>query len=175
MQFEPDHWRQRSWRRFERQIRAGKPQEMAELAWTVELVHINNLSKIIDWCYEHRLDVEFTSKQNGLYDSETRKISIASTAGPLRQVVYLLHECGHFLLEKNVEDPRYVNGYPMINEVKRESFRNRLACLEEELEAWHRGWNLSERLQLNIDREDFDVIRVECVKSYCDWVSNKKK
>ena len=52
--------------------------------------------------------------------------------------------------------------------VKR-TFHHRMSCLEEEIEAWHRGWKLAVRLGLSVTREEFDVVRLDCLKSYVRW------
>ena len=65
-------------------------------------------------------------------------------------------------------------GYGQTDAAITRTFQHRLACLEEEIEAWHRGRNLAKKLKLRIDEDIIDFIRVDCLKSYIKWTVKMK-
>ena len=90
--------------------------------------------------------------------------------------MYLLHECGHHLIGMKEHHERFGQGYPLGNDpAVAKTKAHKVACLEEEFEAWHRGWKLARRLGLAITRSDFDELRIECLKSYIDWAARAYK
>lgn len=169
--FDPEAIRQRSWRRYERAIKRRKDDRAAEAAWFQDQQSILDLCQLTNWCASKSLSVEFKRIPNGIFDRNSSSIAIASNAKPLRQVAYLLHECGHYLVSLiSDEDDRFKMGYPLGEGFTSErGFVHKLACIEEEFEAWHRGWKLACRLDLNIRREQFDDVRRDCLKSYIQW------
>ena len=52
---------------------------------------------------------------------------------------------------------------------------HKIAILEEECEAWERGRRLAKRLKLSLVWEEFDALRIECLKSYVLWVADAYK
>ncbi|NBT35820.1 MAG: hypothetical protein EBT03_09860 [Betaproteobacteria bacterium] len=175
-QFDMKAWRDRSWRRFERSIQREGDARKAETTWFEDQVAISDMQLVIEWCTEKKVDVVFTRRPNGIINFTDRQISITSNARPVKQLVYLLHECGHLLIGTGEEDDRFRFGYPVQwKEVQMSSkaFAHKLACVEEEFEAWHRGWRLSRRLGLDLKRQQFDLVRRECLKSYLKWGTGK--
>jgi len=168
-EFDANLWRARSWARFERAIQQGGEQQPLEKQWFEEVQCITDIGLLVDWCASRGLAVLFGKKQNGTYDSVGKRIVIACHARPKRQLAYLLHECGHHLIGMKEHHQRFGMGYPQTDPEVRRTFLHRVSCLEEELEAWHRGWKLSRRLNLSLDRATFDTIRLECIKSYIKW------
>ena len=71
---------------------------------------------------------------------------------------------------------RFGMGYPMQGDAQVvKTTHHKVACLEEEFEAWHRGWKLAKRLGLAISRREYDDLRIECLKSYVDWTAASYK
>ena len=179
--FDPELWRQRAWARFTRATRAISPKDKAsqgeaERAWARDVIAIGDLEKVVGWCSVRCIDVNFVKKALGTYHMGVKQISISSRLGPVNQVAILLHECGHHLIGDIEHHDRFGMGYPMGGDptVSR-TFNHRVAVLDEEMEAWHRGWKLAGRLELALDRETFDKIRLDCVKSYIKWSINPGK
>lgn len=177
--FDRDVWRQRAWDRFQRFVRketTRSPSRGAEAQWARDVVYIDRLASVVGWCEARALRVVFGKRQAGIYDSGAKKIIISARASPERQLYYLLHECGHFLVGLQEHHERFTAGYPAgarDPEVKK-SFKYKITCLEEELEAWHRGWKLARRLKLNLNRDHWDVVRLECIRSYAEWTTDDK-
>ena len=84
-------------------------------------------------------------------------------------MIVLLHECGHHLIGVNDDHDRFGMGYPQSDPEITKTFHHRVSCLEEEMEAWHRGWKLAKRLNLTVDRDVFDAMRLKCIRSYIKW------
>lgn len=167
--FDANLWRARCWARFERAVRQGGSQATFERQWFLEVQAIDDMANLIEWCAARGIDVLFGKKQNGTYDWACKRIIIACHARPQRQLAYLLHECGHHLIGMKEHHERFGMGYPQTDPELRRTFLHKVSCLEEELEAWHRGWKLSRRLKLSLDRATFDAVRLECIKSYIKW------
>ena len=67
-----------------------------------DLVSAKNLSLLVKWCEKRGLTVLFAKHENGTYDECTKTITIAANALPEKQVFYLIHECGHHLINANL-------------------------------------------------------------------------
>lgn len=168
-EFDPELWRRRAWERFSRALRAGKPKEDLERTWAGDVLAIGDMSRLVSWCGERKIKVDFAKKVGATYYPHDKEVKVSSRLAPPRQVVYLLHECGHHLIGLKELNERYQLGYTTEDPSVKRTFPHRLAVLEEEFEAWHRGWKLVQRLGLNVDRSLFDEVRQECLKSYIKW------
>jgi len=168
--FDRELWRTRAWDRFQRDLRSGTAKTTLEMQWCVDTVSIRNLDRLVNWCASKGISVTFKSKLAGAYDHENKNISICSSAKPENQFMYLLHECGHFLINSNENHDRFGMGYPFMSHpgVNR-TFQHKVACVEEEIEAWHRGWKLAKRLKLTVRKEAFDSLKLACLKTYLKW------
>jgi hypothetical protein len=164
--FDPDRWRTKTWERL-RKDATKSASEIAHARWTADFLAVSSIEKIVAWCNTRCIEVKFTTTESH-YDSSTKVISIAASARPL------LHECGHHLIGSKEHDDRFKMGYPShdVPGIKK-LFIHRLSCTEEELEAWHRGWRLSRRLKLTLSREDYDAVRLACIKTYLKWSLRK--
>jgi hypothetical protein len=172
--FDTQLWKERAWARFTRTVaplrsRDKKRRDAAERKWAEDVVAIGGLAKVVAWCAERCIDVDFVKKPLGTYHYGLKEISISSRLKPLNQLIILLHECGHHLVGDAEAHDRFGMGYPQTDPEVTKTFHHRVACLEEEMEAWHRGWKLAQRLELNLDREEFDRVRLDCVRSYIQW------
>jgi hypothetical protein len=175
--FDKELWRKRSWDRFQRLVRKQtkkEPTRGAEAQWYRDMLYIEKLDSVVDWCASHGLEVSFAKKANGVYEPESKVITLSCRALPEKQLHYLLHECGHHLIGMKEHHERFGKGYPQgMNPEVMNTFIHRVACLEEEFEAWHRGWKLANRLGLDVDREEFDKTRMDCLKSYIKWAGSR--
>ena len=168
--FDSELWRGRAWARFQRAVQAGGDTKQLEKLWFVETLTVGDLEAVVNWCGSRGLEVDFLKRAGGIYDHSDKKITIVCGAKPQRQLVYLLHECGHHLIGMKEQHERFGMGYPQTDPELKKTFLHRVSCLEEELEAWHRGWKLGQRLGLqSLTREAFDAIRLECLKTYIKW------
>lgn len=171
-QFDPTTWRARAWTRYARARDEGEDRDLCELKQTIDTLAIQDIEKLVAWCADRSIKVSFGKKENGVYETETKEMIISCRAHPAKQVIYLLHECGHHLIGMKEHHDRFGMGYPKVNDPNAvKTNAHRISCLEEEIEAWHRGWRLATRLSLNATREDYDVVRLVCLKSYIRWAA----
>ena len=168
-EFDLQLWKDRAWKKYGRALTSGRPQARLELEWAVDLLLISDLFVINEWCKNKGLKVLFGKTSNGNFFPQEKKILISSHASLQNQVIILLHECGHYLIGELEDHERFGMGYPQTDPGITKTFQHRLACLEEEFEAWHRGWKLSKRLNLRLNREDYDNYRIRCLRSYIKW------
>lgn len=175
--FNRDKWRRLAWQRFQRSVRTPSkktPARGGEAQWCRDVIYIDKLSTLIKWCAARRLTVRFAKREAGVYEPDAKTITVSCRAAPERQLHYILHEIGHHLIGCDAADERFGVGYPQLNNPEfNRKYIHKLACLEEEFEAWHRGWKLSKRLKLDLDREEFNITRLTCLKSYIGWTSRK--
>lgn len=168
-EFDQQAWMDRAWARYTRALRAGQPAQKIEPDWAHDVLAIGDLALLTVWCSERKVKVSFLKKQNGTYHSGSKEITISSRLSPRNQVIVLLHECGHHLIGVSGDSNRFEMGYWQVEPEVTKTFHHRLTCLEEEMEAWHRGWRLAGRLGLRVDRELFDQYRLKCLRSYIKW------
>jgi hypothetical protein len=167
--FDAAVWRERSWARAVDRAQGSQPDNVK---WAEDVLGISSLQLLVDWCTSRGVAVDFTRRTNGLYDAVTKTISINSRAEPMKQAIYLSHEIGHHLVGSN--NARFEKGYasaadPGVNR----KFEHKLACLEEEVEAWNRARRLLDRLEAPIPIAKFEAVRIECLKSYVKWAARK--
>jgi hypothetical protein len=174
-QFDLTFWTARVAKQHARLIKKGVSAEFAMKQYLFTMSHVRALNKIIGWCDKRGLTVYFRRHENGSYSEAYKTITIAANALPAKQVAYLLHECGHHLISQHASEPnRFLMGYGQTDSAITRTFQHRLACLEEEIEAWHRGMNLAKKLKLRFDDDIIDFIRVDCLKSYIKWTVKMK-
>lgn len=168
-EFDSQLWKNRAWARYTHALCSGQPLQKIEPEWAHDILAIGDLDLLTRWCTERKVTVDFVKKQCGTYYSGTKTITISSRLSPRNQVIVLLHECGHHLIGPSGDSDRFQMGYAQVDHEITKTFHHRVSCLEEEMEAWHRGWRLSCRLALRVDREVFDEYRLKCLKSYIKW------
>jgi IrrE N-terminal-like domain len=170
--FDRDLWWGRAWDRHRRALlRDGANPFLITQRWAREALSVADLQSVVNWCEARGINVQFAKKVAAVFDQNTRTITVSSRLSPDRQLHVLLHECGHVLVGDN---PRFAAGYPTIPEKgEKLNFSNRLACLEEEIEAWNRGWNLARRLGLRVDPLGFEKTRTECLRTYVKWANQR--
>jgi len=177
IEFKRQLWWDRAWARFKRSTRKRKSKaqkSLAEQQWFLDAMCIDKLAAVVDWCSSKGISVKFGKKPGGIYNAIEKSITIAGRTAPEKQLYMLLHECGHHLVGFDEHDERFGMGYPYVADSDvNTSFHHRVACLEEEMEAWHRGWRLSKRLHLNLERERFDKVRLDCLRSYIKWANGR--
>lgn len=171
-----DHrlWKTRAWERFGRALRRVPKKDKEKVArlqaaWAQDNVAVRGLEKLVEWCASRRVKVKFVKRYMGAYLDEERTIEISAHTSPRRQLILLLHECGHHLIGTVEHHDRFGMGYPQTNPSVTRTFRHRVSVLDEEMEAWARGWKLARRLDLGVQREEFDEVRLKCIRSYLGW------
>ncbi|MBO77047.1 MAG: hypothetical protein CME17_06395 [Gemmatimonadetes bacterium] len=100
---------------------------------------------------------------------EDQEIFINSRCKPENMFYTLLHECGHYLLDKAKESFKETHPvYP--SEVTdgriEKSTAYRVCILSEELKAWERGWRLAKRLNLHVDQQNYHRCMTDALWTY---------
>jgi len=135
-----------------------------------------NMFKIKSWCEKNGLSVQ-SSGERAEYDPGEKVVCYYDKTRKRKRIYELLHECGHYLVEKNSlnkGDKRYSKQLESLYDGRKEySLEYRIEVLREEFDAWERGWRLGERLGLNIDYWCYKKFMTESIASYCDWISKK--
>lgn len=169
--FNSSVWKKDARIRRDASLAVGRDPEQTTKKWKEDLRFIRALSKTIDWCTEHRVTVEFSGRSSGSYDPATGTVTVNHKSSPMNQLFVLLHELGHFMVACTEKGQRFSKGYRNVNPKLIGSNVNRLDILDEEFEAWGRGWSLGEHLNIlkKEDRKTFDRIRVNSLKEYLRW------
>lgn len=156
--------------------RGAVSREEAEAAHAREFLAIEWIEKVVCWAKKQGVAVDVHPRIDvGRYHSDSRRVEISSRFGPEKQLVVLLHELGHYLIEVGGRaSERFPHGYSRIEEGHpgRDAL-HKIDVIAEEFEAWHRGWKLSQRLRISVEREYYDTIRAEYLKSYFRWAMKR--
>ncbi len=90
----------------------------------------------------------------------------------------LLHECGHILVSESINrettGTRFKNGYPSERTGMARTNSSAADLLNEEIEAWHRGFELGQRLEIKIDEPAYWKDYGVCIKRYCKRILQRK-
>lgn len=137
-----------------------------------DLAAIVSLEKVVAWCGAQGLRVELSSTLASSYFHDKRVIRLSSRVHPQRMLFTLLHECGHHLI--GPAHPRFSAGYNNPDKRQTRGFKHRLAVLEEEAEAWNRGWRLGLRLGAvqQSHLPGYDGVRTRMLRSYVRWADD---
>jgi len=173
--FDVELWRQRALTRYDRALRAGCKRQAAIERLDTDYIHIAQLNTLIDWCTSKTIDVDFGNQAAGRYVTEQKKIKINGRLSPEKQVFFMLHECGHHLIGNREKHERFGMGYPQDDPKIRRTFHHKCDIVDEELEAWHRGWRLAKRLKLRVKKHGYDKMRATSMKSYFKWALGEFK
>ena len=130
---------------------------------------VRQLERIVSWADARGLTINLTSTYSYQLG---RDINVKNTSS-LRTILFsLLHELGHYLVGDTNE--RFFRGYHSAGTPSvRKLFTHRVAVLDEELEAWERGWKLAKRLNVKLDRRAFERQRARWIVTYCKFVVDK--
>lgn len=170
-------WRSRAKSRYERALLKSKDdndRHRLGVRYSSELISIQELSRLIDWCDNRKIKVEF-GRHSDDYNEATRSIRISSRSNPEKQLCALLHECGHYLVDACSSDRkkrrRWSQGYANRKPGASRENRYRIEVVDEEFEAWDRGEMLASRLNLLIDKKHFHAFKARSLMTYFRWAT----
>ena len=130
-----------------------------------------SLGVLEEWASKKGCHVDFDYCTRDEYRPADKLITISTRQGLENQLYSLLHECGHLLLANN--ELSYAKKYPSSaklwykNSPKlAKSHKYKVDVVAEEIDAWRKGRELAERLDLYIDDEKYYSIMAKCVWSY---------
>ncbi len=136
---------------------------------------ISSIKKIIGWAKKNDVVIEFVSTYKQDEYSYKDSLITCSYRYPLwKQVIVLLHECGHMMLDERTPPieykEKYGNGYMRSTHKElNEKFIHKCDVVAEEIEAWNFGWILTKELNINLSRSLFDKVKATFLKGYFDW------
>lgn len=133
-----------------------------------ELIAIEGIEKIIEWCNKRNIKVEFTRTDSGSFDPNTNTIEVNAWTSPEAQLYLLFHESGHYLVSKCGDRRVRFAGKRLDN---KQSLVAKIDELAEEFEAWIRGRRLATRLRITIDDSKFEQYKAEALATYARHVS----
>jgi hypothetical protein len=163
--FDRAEWKLRARIRVKKALKRGLDRKTVKEKLELDLVSIEGLEKVVDWCYDHGVEVDFTHRANGTFNQN--HIEINCSSNPTTQLYYLLHECGHYLVDRC--DARRAKG-DRVNSFSARTLESKVSVVTEEIEAWQRGKNLSARLGVFICEDRFERLKAEALKTYFEWV-----
>jgi hypothetical protein len=137
-----------------------------------ELEAIAGLAKVQEWLARRHIRVYLTKESGATYYDERNKIEINSGLSRVKQLVFLLHECGHVLVGRREPGQRFGNG--RLYEGERVTFDNIVDVVDEEFEAWARGGKLAERLGVRVDEKVWRRAKTASLVTYIRWANKDR-
>lgn len=137
------------------------------------LFHLS-YDKVFEWAEEKNYQIVEGPDEEDACWSDVKQITIYSGQGIEKRLYSLLHECGHALIRsdaKNFEHSYPAHATAELDGRKRRSDKYKVSLIEEEVEAWKRGYRLANRLGLFIDEENFNKLKTKCLISYFIWAT----
>ena len=125
----------------------------------------------VDWAEKKGVDVEFGYCVQDEYRSADGLITVNTRQGIENQLYTLLHECGHLALDKNTKlySKRFPTSMKLAlknNKALERSKKYKVDVMSEEIDAWRKGRELANRLDIYIDEEKYYKVQTECLYSY---------
>lgn len=128
---------------------------MAGRGSSAAMTDAQRLQAICDWAADRGYHVELDTAPHepDEVDPVTKVITLSSSQTPRQKVYAALHEAGHIL---GYEAREFLFSDATHKITPRMADRAKLAVVENELDAWRRGWRLAERLGLGLSARGFE-------------------
>ena len=123
------------------------------------------------WASDRNYHINFTRNGDNCICHVSKIIEINSSCAPDKQVIYLLHECGHALIFDNGSS----HNFKAKRSYKKHTVASKVFVVIEEIEAWRRGRELAKRLNIPIDDVIWEKSMVKALKKYINWASDLKE
>ena len=101
------------------------------------------------------------------------EIHINSRMHTEKRLYTLIHECGHVLVNRNRERVFRLSKNALVSHDSRISREKRVSVISEETEAWRKGENLANRLDIKFDINKFDKFKTTCLMGYIHWAASQ--
>lgn len=123
--------------------------------------------KILEkWLQSNSFTLKWSN--NHSFDSANRVINI-SKKGTNKGIFYtLLHECGHLLQHNSVTWRSNLGDNPG----SKKKLVSMYHSLFEEIDAWQRGYRLAEKLNIKVDRNDYERHAARFLCTYVHYWSD---
>ena len=106
--------------------------------------------------------------------NDAKIIEIYSLNGVENRLFALLHECGHALIRRDWTKfkTEFCAHAEHDGDGRKETKSLKISTLEEEFEAWKRGWKLAKRLNLQLDKDAYTKHKNKYIMTYIEWAAN---
>ena len=106
--------------------------------------------------------------------NDVKIIEIYSLNGIESRLFALLHECGHALIRRDWTKfkTEFCAHAEHDGDGRKETKSLKISTLEEEFEAWKRGWKLAKRLNLQLDKDAYTKNKDKYIMTYIKWAAN---
>ena len=129
------------------------------------------IESAVEWAEKKGVTVEFDYCVQDEYRSADNLITVNTRQGIENQLYSLLHECGHLALDKNIKlySKRFPTSMKLAiksNKALERSKKYKVDVMAEEIDAWRKGRELANRLDIYVNDEKYYNIQTECLYSY---------
>ena len=129
------------------------------------------IEKLTNWAEKKGYEVSFEGNRVDEVRRIHKEINICTREPLDYQLFGLAHECGHVMIEHNLErfQKRYPRNYEYEIEGKKHRRWSKVSLhqeIAEECEAWQKAEELLERLAIKFDKDKFDKVAANCVFTY---------
>ena len=129
------------------------------------------IESVVEWAEKKGVSVEFDYCVQDEYRSADNLITVNTRQGIENQLYSLLHECGHLALDKNIKlySKRFPTSMKLAiksNKALERSKKYKVDVMAEEIDAWRKGRELANRLDIYVNDEKYYNIQTECLYSY---------
>jgi hypothetical protein len=138
------------------------------------------IKKINKWINKNNFKLNIAKNLISEVNFDTKIININKNTKILKQIIIILHECGHILiyLHRKKYKCNIIAGLSWNKWCKlfnsKNSLRKKILILEEEIEAWNRGKKLAERLNIKINNKIYEYYKIKCLMTYIRTCSIQK-
>ena len=131
-------------------------------------MNLNHAYQVIQY-YCHLHGIEIVRSRQWQYDAEAKTIHEVWRGKPTQTWLFsMLHELGHSILSSKMQSqPVRYREHP--SEAK--NAIEAVNILKEELDAWNIGYQLSQRLNLNVDQSAYEHYAAPFIRRYMSVLS----
>lgn len=126
------------------------------------------LDVLCAWAHERNYYISFVRGGDNSICTISKYIEINSRHTKEDQLYYLLHECGHMLVDINGSVLDVKEG--RVKHASRTS-THKIFTIIEEVEAWKRGYALAGRLKIPINQSRWESVMTRALKTYVNWAA----
>lgn len=130
---------------------------------------IKEFKKITKWVESQGFTVRFSKCDEVNYTD--REITLHHSQNKDKMIYSFLHECGHIIVSNKKS---YKKNFKILNKAHidgRHTKSNlfKYKQLREEILAWEKGFKLSKRLGIDINKEEYDKYASVCFNTYIKY------
>ena len=139
-----------------------------------DIIYEKSIEILCEWVQNRGHEVRFQKELGDQLSYEDKIIFINTRQGMENQLYSLLHECGHLLVY--LSHNGFERDHPMYayKATKRQekTKKCKVSVIGEEYEAWKRGRKLAKRLDIEVNKDKFDLAMTKALMSYFKWAAN---